>query len=79
LVGYNFGKIIKTVATRCHSLKINARNSISTEGAYSAPSDPPAGLRGLLLREGGKGKGREGKKGPKRKGRKRGKAEKGKG
>jgi len=53
---YNFGKIIKTVATRCHSLKINARNSISTEGAYSAPSDPLAGLRGLLLRGRRKGK-----------------------
>jgi len=32
-----------------------------TGGAYSAPPDPLAGLRGLLLREGTEGEGRGGK------------------
>ena len=36
-----------------------------TGGAYSAPPDPLAGLRGLLLRE---GRGREGRKGELREG-----------
>ena len=39
-----------------------------TEGAYSAPPDPLAVFRGLLLK-GGKGKGEKGKKGEKERGR----------
>ena len=35
-------KIIKTVATRCKILGLNASNSISAaEGAYSAPRPDP--------------------------------------
>jgi len=67
---YNFGKIIKTVATRCHILKQNALNSISAAAPPQTPQGKLtafpqtlyiAGFKGLaiLLREGGEGKGME--------------------
>ena len=62
------GKMIKTVATRCQILRLKCTKfnfgwgsaPDPAGGADSAPPDPLAGLRGLLLREGRGGKGREG-------------------
>jgi len=47
-------KIIKTVATRCHILKLKCAKFVfgcgsamdPAVGAYSAPSDPLAGFKG---------------------------------
>jgi len=59
-------KIIKIVATRCQILRLKCTKY--NFGSYSAPPDPLAGLRGLLLRgaegtvrggEGREGNGRE--------------------
>ena len=61
-------KIIKIVATRCQILRLKCTKfnfgwgsaPDPAGGAYSAPPDPLAGLRGLLLRGGeGTGRGRE--------------------
>jgi len=63
--------IFKIVATRCHTLKLKCTKFDvgwgsapgPAGGAHSAPPDPLAGYKGLLLREerggrtGGKGKG----------------------
>ena len=63
-------KIIKIVATRCQILTLNCTKIDFGRGsapdpagrAYSAPSDPQAGLRGPSSNGMGKGgKGREGK------------------
>ena len=66
-------KIIKIVATRCQILRLKCTKfdvgwgsaPDPAGGAYSAPPDALAGLRGLLLREGegrgGKGEGKEGR------------------
>ena len=35
---YNFGRIIKIVATRCHILELNAPNSISDEALPHTPA-----------------------------------------
>ena len=51
---YNFGKIIKIVATRCHTLKLKCTKfdfglgsaPDPAGGAYSAPPDPLAGFKG---------------------------------
>jgi len=54
---YNFGKIIKTVATRCHILKLKWTKWTKFDfgwgfapdpagGAYSALPDPLAGFKG---------------------------------
>ena len=57
-------KIIKIVATRCQILRPKYTKfdfGRPRWGAYSAPPDPLAGFRGLLLREEGKeGRGRRG-------------------
>jgi len=55
------GKIIKIVVTRCHILKLKCTKfDFDWGSAYSAPPDPVAGFRGLLLRgrRGRKGEGR---------------------
>jgi len=62
---YTFAKIIKIVATRCHIVKLKCTkydfgwgSALDPAGGdYSAPPDPLAGFRGLLLR------GRRGEKG----------------
>jgi len=64
-------KIIATsgflTALECTKFVFGRRSALyPTEGAYSAPLDPPAGLRGLLLR--GRGSGRVGKGDRERKG-----------
>jgi len=59
-------KIIKIVATRCQILRLKCTKfgfglgsaPDPAGGAYSAPLDPLAGFKGLLLREGGEGMGR---------------------
>ena len=75
------GKIIKIVATRCQILRLKCTKFNFGWGfaadpagrAYSAPPDPLAGLRGLLLRgEGRAGEGREGRGGEERAGQGRG-------
>jgi len=51
---YNFGKIVKIVATRCHILKLKCTKFYFgwgsapdlAGGAYSAPSDFLAGFKG---------------------------------
>jgi len=53
------GKVTKIVATRCQILKLKC-TKFDLRGAYSAPPDPLAGLRGTNSK-GGKGRGREGK------------------
>ena len=60
--------MIKIVATRCQILRLKCTKfNFGAGGAYSAPPDPVAGLRGLLLRGGdgmgwgGDGKGGDGK------------------
>ena len=61
-------KIIKIVATRCQILRLKCTKFDFGWGsapdpagrAYSAPPDPLAGFKGLLLREGGKREGRRG-------------------
>ena len=60
-------KINKIVASRCHILRLKCTKfnfgwgsaPDPAEGAYSAPQTPSLNLRGLLLREGRVGKGRE--------------------
>jgi len=67
-------KIIKTVTTKCQILRLKctkfnfgrASAPDPAGGAYSAPPNPLAGLRGLLLR------GRRGKEGEKRGGEEKG-------
>jgi len=64
------GKIIKIDATRCQILRLKCTKfnfgwgsaPDPAGGVYSAPPDPLARLRSLLLRE-GKGKRREGRGG----------------
>ena len=54
---YNFGKINKTVATRCHILKLKCTKfdygwgsaQDPAWGAYSAPADPLAGFKGAYF------------------------------
>ena len=65
------GKIIKIVATRCHILRLKCTKfdvgwgsaPDPAGGAYSAPPEPLAGLRGPTSKgregRGGKGRGRE--------------------
>jgi len=53
------GKPIKIVATRCHVLKLNAPNSISTGGTYSAPPNPLPGFKGRKDGREGQGRGEE--------------------
>jgi len=56
-VWYNFGKIIKIVATRCHILKLKCTKfdfggvfaQDPAGGAYSAPPDPLAGFKGAYF------------------------------
>ena len=62
------GKIIKIVTAKCQILRLKCTKfNFGAGGAYSAPPDPVAGLRGLLLRGGdgmewgGDGKGGDGK------------------
>ena len=66
----SLGKITKIVATRCQILrlkctKFNFGAPDPAGRAYSAPPDPLAGLRGLLLRgvRGGTGRGARGRGG----------------
>jgi len=58
----NVRKIIKTVATRCHTLRLKCTGWGSAEdpavGAYSTPPDPLAGFKGPTS----EGKRREGKR-----------------
>jgi len=62
---YNFGKIIKTVATRCHILKLKCTKfdfgwGFAPDPAgrdYSVPSEPLAGFKRPTLREMRQGKG----------------------
>ena len=80
-------KILKKVATRCHILRLKCIKfnfgwgsaPDPAGGAYSAPPDPLAGFKGLLLRERErKGRGREGEEngeGRGREGRERGEGE----
>ena len=42
---YNFGKIIKIVATRCHILKLECTKFDFDGGAYSTPPGPLARLK----------------------------------
>jgi len=66
-------KIVKIVATRCRILRLKCTKfdfgcgsaPDPAGGAYSAPPDPLAGLRVLLLRG---GRGEEGKEGEEREG-----------
>ena len=72
---YNFRKIIKIVASRCHILKLKCTKFDFGWGsapdpalrAYSTPPDPLAGFKGAYFsgkrREEGKGKRRGGRKG----------------
>ena len=62
-----FGNIAKIVATRCHILQLNCTKfdlgwgsaPDPAGGAYSAPPDPLAGLRGPTSKgRGGAGRGR---------------------
>ena len=46
-VWYNFGKIIKIVATRCHILKLKCTKFYFSWG--SAPRDPLAGFKGAYF------------------------------
>ena len=49
---YNFGKIIKTVTTRCHILKLKCTKfDFGAGGAYSAPPDPLTGFKGPISKE----------------------------
>jgi len=65
----HFGKIIKTVVTRCHILKLKCTKfDFGVGGVYSAPPNFLAGFKGPTskAKEGGEGKGEgRGKKGPK--------------
>jgi len=62
-------KIVKFVTTRCQILRLKCtkfnfgRDSVPdhAEGAYSAPPNPVAGLRGPTSKERGRERGREGK------------------
>jgi len=80
----HFGKIIKTVVTRCHILKLKCTKfdfgwgsaPDPVGGVYSAPPNFLAGFKGPTSngKEGGEGKGEgRGKKGPKGRRKKRGK------
>jgi len=62
-VWYNFGKVVKIVATRCHILKLKCTKfgfgwgstPDPTVGAYSAPPDRLAGFKGAYFHGEGKG------------------------
>jgi len=64
-------KIMKLVATRCQILRLKCTKldfgwgyaPHPAEGAYSAPPNPVAGLRGLTSKGKGKKRGREGGRG----------------
>ena len=77
-------KIIKIVTIKCQILSLNCNKfdfgwgsaPDPAGGAYSAPSDPLTGFKGLLLRG---GRGREGGDGGEGRGREKGKGWRGKG
>ena len=61
------GKFSEIVATRCQILRLKCTkfdfgwgSAQTARGAYSAPPDPLAGFKGVLLLRGGEGYGREG-------------------
>ena len=57
---YNFGEIIKTVATKCHILKLKCTKFVSQTalGELTAPPCPIAGFKGPTFKEKGERKGR---------------------
>jgi len=73
---YNFGTVIKIVATRCHILKVKFTKfdfgwgsaPDPTERAYSTPPDPLARFKGPTSN----GRGREGRRDGKERGKGRG-------